>query len=67
MMNINISKLERAERCGDWHDKPLRWAVSGPAGELQKFSTLRDAKQYKSIRRRAASAQEAHRAFAATV
>jgi hypothetical protein len=38
---------------GDWHDRPLRWAVSGPAGELQKFSTQKEARKYKSLRRRA--------------
>ena len=35
---------------GDWHDKPLRWAVNGPAGEVQKFSTRKEACRYKSLR-----------------
>jgi hypothetical protein len=35
---------------GDWHDKPLHWVVSGPAGEVQKFSTKKEARRYKSLR-----------------
>lgn len=32
-MNITLEKLERPEHWGDWHDKPLRWAVRGPGAE----------------------------------
>lgn len=46
---ITVSRI-KTEASGDWHDKPLRWIVSGPAGELQKFSTRKDAQKYKSIR-----------------
>lgn len=53
-----------AEASGDWHDRPLRWAVYGPAIEVQKFSTKKDALLYKSLRRRL-PANEAFRAFAA--
>ena len=38
------------EACGDWHDKPLKWAVNGPGNEVQKFSTKADALKYKSVR-----------------
>lgn len=40
-----------AEASGDWHDKPLRWAVTGPGTEVQKFSTRKDARRYRSLRR----------------
>lgn len=50
-----ISKLERAEHGGDWHDKPLRWAVNTNT-ERQLFSTKREATDY--ARRRRASANE---------
>lgn len=46
---ITISRIP-IEASGDWHDKALRWAVTGPAGELQKFSTRKDAQKYKSLR-----------------
>jgi len=49
---ITISKLDREERCGDWHDKPVRYAVNGPRSECQKFSTKKDAQKYASVRRR---------------
>lgn len=49
---IKIVKLEREEHCGDWHDKPLRYAVNGPRSECQKFSTKKDARKYASLRRR---------------
>lgn len=46
---ITISRI-KPEAQGDWHDKLLRWSVSGPAGELQKFPTRKEAQRYKSIR-----------------
>jgi hypothetical protein len=46
---ISISSIP-AEACGDWHDKPVRWAVYGPAGEVQKFSSRKNAQKYKSLR-----------------
>jgi len=52
MIEINIVKLAHEERCGDWHDKPLRYAVNGPRSECQKFSTKKDALRYASLRRR---------------
>jgi hypothetical protein len=51
MNKITVSKLERAEHSGDWHDKPLRWQVAGPGNELQKFPTKRWATFYAKIRR----------------
>lgn len=50
-MNITITKLERPEHHGDWHDKPTRWAVHGPGTELQKFSTKAEAMLWKRIRK----------------
>ncbi len=47
---ITISRLPTNELWGDWHDKPLRWVVTGPAGEVQKFSTQKAARRYKSLR-----------------
>ena len=46
---ITVSRIP-TQASGDWHDKPLRWAVTGPAGEVQKFSTRKDAQKYKSLR-----------------
>ena len=62
---IKIDKLSSPEHYGDWHDKPLRWAVNGPDKECQKFSTKRDAEKYASIRRRSANQTAAHAAFCA--
>lgn len=47
---ITVSRLPHPEASGDWHDKPLRWVVTGPASELQKFSTQKEARRYKSLR-----------------
>ena len=52
IIRLTLDKLERPEYHGDWHDKPLRWAVNGPRSECQKFSIKRDAQKYASIRRR---------------
>lgn len=51
-MNITISRLDRPERYGDWHDKPLKWQVLGPATEVQKFSTRKEAELYARLRRK---------------
>jgi len=65
-MNMNIVKLDRAIRDGDWHDKPLRWQVSGPGREVQNFSTKKDALLYRAIRRSSSNAQIAQRAYSMT-
>lgn len=52
-MKLTITRLERPEHCGDWHDKPLRWVVTG--AEIQKFSTKKDAMLWARSRRKAAS------------
>lgn len=65
-MNIIITKLVAPEHHGDWHDKPLRYAVFGPGTEVQKFCTKKDAELYRRIRRRSASLADASRAFAST-
>jgi len=62
-MKLAITKLNSPEHYGDWHDKPLRWQVSGPESELQKFSTKRDALLYRKIRRKAGSFTEATALF----
>lgn len=56
-MQLTVSKLPRPEHCGDWHDRPLRWIVTG--AEIQKFSTKRDAQQWAKCRRGSASFTEA--------
>ena len=67
MTDIIVTKLVQPEHCGDWHDKPLRYAVFGPGAEVQKFSTKRDAEVYRSVRRKAVSCSDAYRAFSAKV
>jgi len=62
-MNITIEKLERPEHWGDWHDKPLRWAVRGPGPECQKFSTRKEAGKYAAHRRRSTDAFSAIRNY----
>lgn len=52
------------EAWGDWHDKPVRYAVHGPGSEVQKFSTKKDAQKYASIRRKAATQNDAIQIFA---
>lgn len=42
-MTINIANLERAEYgWGDWHDKPLRWVVSGPGLAAPKRKLIQE-------------------------
>lgn len=60
---IKIEKLASQIHSGDWHDKPLRWKVSGPAYEQQLFSTRADARRYARIRRKADSFNAACNAF----
>lgn len=64
-MKIDIEKLAHPIYCGDWHDKPLRWCCVS-ADERQNFSTKKEAKLYRVIRRRSGSEGEAIRAYAAT-
>ena len=56
-MKLLITRLERPEHAGDWHDRPLKWVVTG--AETQKFSTKKDAEGYAVCRRRASSFNEA--------
>ena len=58
-MLITITKMERPERSGDWHDKPLRYKVCGPDNEVQKFSIKKDALAYRADRRRSTNQAEA--------
>ncbi len=60
---VAVSALDNPYHDGDWHDKPLRYSVTGPGVEVQNFSTKKDATKYASLRRRAATQQEATRAF----
>lgn len=48
-MKPTIAKLGSAEHCGDWHDKPLRYIVTG-LPEVQKFSTKKDAEKWARLR-----------------
>ena len=63
---ISITKLERPEHHGDWHDKPVKWAAVGPGPELQKFSTKKEAQLWASIRRKSANFKEASMVYMAT-
>ena len=69
-MKIVITKLDRPEHYGDWHDKPLKWLVkvSFDIGdtETQKFTTKKEAKLYASIRRKSSTAWLASREYAGT-
>ena len=60
---ISVSRLDRPEPSGDWHDKPLRWRVSGPGNEVQKFVTKQNATDYSRIRKSSASFNEAVRRY----
>jgi len=63
---VIINKLPNGILSGDWHDKPLRWEVVGPAGERQLFATKRDSEIYRRIRRKSGLQTEAIRKFAMT-
>lgn len=65
VMTITIETLSHPEASGDWHDKPLKYAVIGPASETQKFRTKFAAVRYRSLRARSASQAEAFRKFMA--
>ena len=62
-MEITITKLERPQYHGDWHDKPCRWSVNGPRSECKVFSCKKDALRYKSIRVRHTDQLEAINAY----
>lgn len=61
-MEITITPIS-PEGCGDWHDRPLRYKVSGPGTETQKFCTKADSKRYASIRKRSADQTTAINTF----
>jgi len=61
-MRSTIERLPHPEHHGDWHDKPVRWAVR-TGTELQKFSTKKDALLYRRCRREAGSEAAATRAY----
>lgn len=52
---VTVSRLPHVEQHGDWHDRPTRYIVEGPNGEVQKFSTKREAENYAIDRRRSDS------------
>jgi len=60
---IYVTLLDKPENQGDWHDKPLKYKVCGPAEEVQKFSTKREALRYKSIRARSADFRSSVQSF----
>lgn len=60
---ITVTKLERPEPAGDWHDKPMWWVVNGPGTECQKFQTKKNALLYARLRRNSTSAFEAGRRY----
>jgi hypothetical protein len=59
MNEILIKRLPTIEHHGDWHDRPIRWSVVGPGNELQKFSTRKEAEEYRRVRLRSATFAEA--------
>ena len=58
-----VRKLKAPEQSGDWHDKPLKWEVYGPAGESQKFQTKVGAMLYAGLRNAAKDQPSAIDAF----
>lgn len=64
---IKIEKMAKAQASGDWHDRPLRWSVTGPANEVQKFPTWKEARKYAVIRRAAKDQREAFHRYASYV
>ena len=64
-VKLTISKLATPVRCGDWHDRPLKWEVNG--AEKQLFATKKDALLWAKIRRHSASFLETFDKFVATV
>jgi hypothetical protein len=60
---ILVSRLERTEHSGDWHDSPLKWQVVGPGTEVQKFFTKKNALLYAKIRRNSKDFNEACRKY----
>jgi len=60
---MKIERLPEPIPSGDWHDKPLRWTVSGPGDEVQHFRTKKDARTYLRIRKNVATFREAARLF----
>ena len=60
---VKVERLSRPEHQGDWHDKPLKWAVVGPENELQKFSTQKEALSSAKIRRQTKDFATAQLAF----
>lgn len=62
---ITVSQMPFPKHEGDWHDRPLRWTVNGPANEVQNFSTKKDAMKFASLRRRSTDYSTASRQFLA--
>ena len=60
---ITITKLNHPEHWGDWHDKPVKWIVSGPLEETQKFATKQQAALYARNRRALLPQPEQHLKF----
>lgn len=60
---VTIEKLSTPIRSGDHHDKPLKWAVYGPAGEVQLFATKDNAKTYRRCRLSTKTLAEAARQY----
>lgn len=61
-LQLAITPLPHPERAGDWHDAPLKWALSGLPwlGGIQKFSTKKEAKGYASAARRTRTHNECY-------
>lgn len=61
--SVIVTKLDEPVFSGDWHDAPMKWAVVGPAAEIQFFSTKANAWKYAKIRRKVGDFIEASKKY----
>lgn len=57
-----ISRLAVPIRAGDWHDRPLKWTVTG-LPEVQHFATKKDAISWARLRVKCATFNECFTRF----
>lgn len=58
---VTITKIASPIASGDWHDKPMRYEVTG-LPEVQRFSTKKAALEWASLRPKFATFNEAFHA-----
>lgn len=65
-MNPTVTKLDREEHVGDWHDKPMRYVVTGVTAHMvQKFSTKKGAELWARITKKTSDWREASNLYIA--